>query len=108
MRMKTRCPCCGTTLSLDTLVAHEAARAALTYVFRIGGDLGGAVCRYLSLFRPQSRDLSMDRLARLLEQLIIDIDAGSVKRRGQQVIAPPEAWVPCRHRLQCGHYRHRN
>ncbi|MDR0635046.1 MAG: hypothetical protein LBF91_08725 [Azoarcus sp.] len=91
--MKTRCPCCGTTLSLDALVAHEAARAALACLFRIGGDLGAAICRYLALFRPRERELSMERVARLLEQVAIDITAGAIDRRGQTHLAPPEAWV---------------
>jgi hypothetical protein len=91
--MKTRCPCCGATLSLDVLVAHEAARAALAYAFKVSGEFGAAVCRYLALFRPARRELSMDRVARLLEQICIDHSAGAVDRRGQVHIAPPEAWV---------------
>jgi hypothetical protein len=91
--MKTRCPCCGATLSLDVLVAHEAARAALAYVFHMSGELGAAICRYLALFRPPQRELSMPRVARLLEQIVIDISAGAIERRGQTRLVPPQAWV---------------
>ncbi|MDR3087362.1 MAG: hypothetical protein LBU45_05360, partial [Azoarcus sp.] len=91
--MKTRCPCCGTTLSLDTLIAHEDARAALACVFRLSGELGAAICRYLSLFRSAQRELSMDRVARLLKEILEDLDAGRIERGGKLYDAPPEAWV---------------
>ncbi|MCL2162339.1 MAG: hypothetical protein FWH56_10720 [Betaproteobacteria bacterium] len=91
--MKTRCPCCGATLSLDALVAHESARTALADCFRIGGEFGGAVCRYLGLFRPKQRELSMERVARLLAEVVEDMSAGRIMRNGQVHDAPPEAWV---------------
>lgn len=49
--MRTRCPSCGATLSLDALVAHDGAREALAAVFKLSGPLGSAVVRYLALFR---------------------------------------------------------
>lgn len=91
--MKTRCPCCGTTLSLDALVAHESARAALMSAFRLSTDLGAGIVRYLALFRPERRDLSMERVARLLEEIEPDITAGRISRNGREYPAPPRAWV---------------
>ncbi len=91
--MKTRCPNCGTTLSLDALMAHDAAREALALLFGLSGALGAAVTRYLGLFRPATRELSMDRLARLLRELVPDIQAQRIERHGQVHAAPPEAWV---------------
>ncbi len=63
--MRTRCPCCGTTASLDVLVAHEDARAALATVFGLAQPLGVAMVRYLSLHRPATRELTMARVATL-------------------------------------------
>ncbi|KVC63781.1 hypothetical protein WJ91_01465 [Burkholderia ubonensis] len=91
--MRTRCPSCGTTISLDTLVAHEAAREALSAVFKLSGPLGSAVVRYLGMFRPPQRELTMDRLARLLGELLPDLQAQRITRSGQQYEAPAEAWI---------------
>jgi hypothetical protein len=45
------------------------------------------------MFRPQKRDLSMDRVARLLGEIVDDISAGRIARHGQGHEAPPEAWI---------------
>lgn len=91
--MKTRCPNCGAVLSLDALMAHEAAREALTLVFALSGALGAAVTRYIGLFRPAQRELSMDRVAKLLRELVPDIQRGEIARGGSTHPAPPEAWI---------------
>lgn len=91
--MKTRCPCCGATLSLDVLVAHEGAREALQAAFRLSDRLGAAVVRYLSLFRPEQRELSLDRVAKLLAEIMPDIQSQRISRDGKVYEAPIEAWV---------------
>jgi hypothetical protein len=91
--MKTRCPSCGATLSLDVLVQHDAARQAMVSAFAISNDLGSAAIRYLSLHRPTNRELTMDRVARLLGDILPDIKAQRIEREGKVVDAPPEAWV---------------
>ena len=67
--MRTRCPSCGATLSLDALIAHDGAREALAVALTLPGALGPALLRYLALFRPVNRELTMDRVARLLAEL---------------------------------------
>ncbi len=91
--MRTRCPSCGATLSLDALVAHDGAREALAAVFKLSGPLGSAVVRYLALFRPETRELTMDRVGRLLAEILPDIQAQRISRDGQVFEAPLEAWV---------------
>ena len=91
--MKTRCPCCGASFSLEVLISHEASREALKNVFLLSGELGAETIRYLALFRSSERDISMDRLARLLSQLIPDMRSCTIARRGQVFDAPPAAWV---------------
>lgn len=91
--MRTRCPACGATLSLDALVAHDGAREALAAVFKLSGPLGSAVVRYLALFRPETRELTMDRVARLVCDILPDIQAQRISRDGQVFDAPVEAWV---------------
>jgi len=91
--MKTRCPSCGATVSLDALIAHEGARDALMAAFKLSGPLGAALVRYLALFRPDTRELSMDRVGKLLAELVPDIQSGRITRNGQVFDAPPEAWI---------------
>lgn len=91
--MRTRCPSCGATLSLDALVAHDAAREAMTVVFKLSGQLGSALIRYLALFRPETRELTMDRVAKLLGEVLPDLQAQRITRNGQVFDAPTEAWV---------------
>ena len=91
--MKTRCPCCGTTLSLDALVAHESAREALQNAFKLSIPLGSALVRYLALFRPKTQDLSMTRVGKMLGELMPQIQAQRIMRRQQVFDAPPEAWL---------------
>ncbi|MXR36735.1 hypothetical protein [Craterilacuibacter sinensis] len=91
--MRTRCPACGTTVSLDALVQHDAGREALMSVFKLGGAFGSTVIRYLALFRPETRELTMDRVARLLGELLPDIQNQRISRGGQVFEAPAEAWI---------------
>jgi len=91
--MKTRCPSCGATVSLDALIAHEGARDALMAAFKLSGPLGAALVRYLALFRPDTRELSMDRVGKLLGELVPDIQSGRITRNGQIFDAPREAWI---------------
>ena len=91
--MRTRCPNCGTTLSLDALIAHDGARDALGVAFKLSGPLGHALVRYLGLFRPETRELTMDRVAKLLTELLPDLQAQRIERNGQVFEAPPECWA---------------
>lgn len=91
--MRTRCPACGTTLSLDSLVAHEAAREALQAAFGLSGKFGSAMIRYLSLFRPKTRELTLDRLAKLLNELLPDILNQRINYDGAVYDAPTDAWI---------------
>ncbi len=91
--MRTRCPNCGTTLSLDALIAHDGAREALSVAFKLSGQLGNALLRYLGLFRPDTRELTMDRVAKLLGELLPDLQAQRIERGGQIHQAPAEAWL---------------
>lgn len=90
--MRTRCPCCGTTASLDVLVAHEDARAALSSVFQISQPLGTAMVRYLSLFRPATRELTMARVATIVSDLLPNLSAGSIPRKGRDWAVSPQDW----------------
>lgn len=91
--MKTRCPTCGAGSSLDVLIAHEDARALIIGLSQISDELTKAALRYLTLFRPANRDLSFDRVAKLLNQLLPDIQSGQITRNRQIYEAPRPAWI---------------
>lgn len=91
--MRTRCPSCGATLSLDALIAHDGARDALGVAFKLSGPLGHSLVRYLGLFRPETRELTMDRVAKLLGELLPDLQSQRINRGGQVFQAPPECWT---------------
>lgn len=91
--MRTRCPCCGTTASLDVLVTHEDARAALAAAFQVSMPLGAALVRYLALFRPATRELAMARVATLTHELLPSLQAGSIPRKGRDWAVTADDWV---------------
>ena len=91
--MKLVCPACGSVNSLDSLVGHDGARAALAELAKLSGPLASAVVRYLALFRPAKRQLSLDRMASLLAELNPMILEARVERNGRQYAAPREVWV---------------
>ena len=91
--MKTACPACGASFSLDALVSHDGARALVAELAALSGPLAGAVLRYLGLFRPQQRSLSWERAARLLAELVQMVTDARVERRGRVYPAPRESWI---------------
>ena len=94
--MKTRCPCCGASASLEVLITHDEARSLMVALAGISDELAKAALRYLGLFRPGERDLSWARAAKLLGELVPLIQAGEITRKRQIYPAPREAWIEAR------------
>ena len=90
--MRLRCPCCGASNSLDAVVAHDAARAAVKAALDLDAGLGGLVYQYLGLFRPPKNALGWDKVAGLLEELNPMIASAQIQRNGQSYPAPREVW----------------
>ena len=78
--MKTRCPACGATASIDTLISHDEARVLVVALTGISDDTARAALRYLGLFRPAHKDLSWGRAAKLLGELVPLMQAGEISR----------------------------
>lgn len=91
--MQTKCPNCGAVADIDLLITNDDARAAIAAVTVISGDLGKAVIRYCGLFRPAKSQLSFARLAKLINELLPDIQSGRIERNGQLFDAPASAWL---------------
>ena len=90
--MKVRCPACGASMSLDVLIAHDDARETLIALTGISDDLVKAVLKYLTLFRPSEKDLSFNRVSKLLGELVPMIKAEKIVRNRQEYDAPRRAW----------------
>ena len=93
MSMKTRCPACGATASIDTLISHDEARVLGVALTGISDDTARAALRYLGLFRPAHKDLSWGRAAKLLGELVPLMQAGEISRNRKTYPAPREAWL---------------
>ena len=90
--MKTTCPACGAVNSLDALIGNEAARSLLVVALE-QTQTGRRLIRYVALFRPAQRQLSWDRVASLLGELLDLIRKGKVERHGRLWAAPETVWV---------------
>lgn len=90
--MKVRCSNCGAIHSLDALIANDAASDALKAAFSMS-PLGRDWIQYIGLFRPAKSQLSFDRLAKLTNEALSDIQSESITRDGVKYDAPPEAWI---------------
>jgi len=91
--MKTRCPACNATSSLDAIIGHDQDAQALIAFGKLHPDLAEPMIRYLAMFRSSNRDLSFARVAKLLEPLQQDIERRSIRRNGADCPAPVEAWL---------------
>ncbi len=90
--MKLSCPACGSLSSLDALLGNEGAREAVMAALAFPAPLGKLMVQYLGLFRPAQRQLSFDRVASLLNELLPMIQAGMIWRSGRIWSAPQEYW----------------
>lgn len=91
--MKTKCPACGATTSLDALLGHSDASKAFVSVLSVTGDLQHPLIKYLAMFRSESRDLTFERAAKLISEIAPDITAKEIKRGHHSYAAPRSAWI---------------
>lgn len=91
--MKTRCPNCGAVHSLDSLINDTDAAETLKMLLELDADIGKAAIRYIGLFRPERSQLSWGRTAKLLKELLPDIQQATIHRDGITYPAPQEAWI---------------
>lgn len=91
--MKTRCPACGATCSLDALLGHSDASQAFVASLNLTGDLAKPLIKYLAMFRSDNRDLTFERTAKLLGEIAPDIEAKMISRNRNNYAAPKAAWI---------------
>lgn len=97
--MNTRCPNCGAVHSLDSLISDAEAAEVLKMLLELDADIGKAAIRYLGLFRPEKSQLSWGRTAKLLKELLPQIQTASIERDGTAYAAPIEAWLYALHEV---------
>jgi hypothetical protein len=90
--VRLTCQACGAVISLDAALGHEGAREAVQIALQLPAPIGKLLVQYVALFRPPKRQLSMDRLASLLGELLKMVDAGKVERNGKIYAAPQPYW----------------
>lgn len=90
--MRVSCPACHAEYSLEVLLQHEAARAAMARLARISLPFGALLLQYIGLFRPAKRRLSIDRMVALIDEVLPDIERGAINRKGRDWPASREAW----------------
>ena len=78
--MNTKCPNCGAVHSLDSLIGNDAAADLIKAVLEFDAAIGKAAMRYVGLFRPAKSQLTFGRAAKLLGELLPDIQAGQIHR----------------------------
>lgn len=91
--MKLACPSCGALMSLDVIVAHDGAREAVQIALQLPAPLGKLLIQYVALFRPAKRQLTLDRLAALLGELLPMVQSETVRRDGKRYRVPQEVWA---------------
>ena len=79
-------------MSLDGLIATEAARDAVIAALGLPAPLGKLILQYVGMFRPPKRQLSWDRVAALFSELALPMAHGKFDRKGRTWPAPLEYW----------------
>lgn len=91
--MKLTCPACNETLSLAALIEYDAAREAIGTALKMPAPLGKYLLQYLGFFKPAKSALSLDKVAKILAELLPMVTAGKVSKNGTTYAAPQEYWV---------------
>ena len=78
------CPSCGAEESLDALLLRmiddNTVRGLIADVLTASFPLGGIVVRYLRLHKPLKQQLRMEKVARLLAELVPDVQRNAIER----------------------------
>lgn len=87
-----QCPACGAEMSLDVCLSHEALRRATFDLLTLSLPLGALVMRYIALFKPPKNRLSPDRMAKLVQQLLPDMQRNGITHKGRDWHMPMSGW----------------
>jgi hypothetical protein len=87
------CPSCGVDLTIEQLFGHVQDQRAFAHLATISIPLGARVLAYTLLFAPPKNKLTLARKARLIEQLLPDLQRQAINHKGRDWDAPLAAWA---------------
>lgn len=89
------CPACHSQIPMEVWLSHTGARTALVALAELHGSqrLAAVALRYLALFAPEKRTLSLDRVATLLTELGDLVRPARVEWQGRIWAAPLDSWI---------------
>lgn len=90
------CSACGAEESLDSLLLRmiddDEVRRLIADVLISSLPLGGLLVRYLRLHKPVKQKLRMDKCAKLLAELVPDIQRTAIQRNGRTWSVAFDGW----------------
>jgi hypothetical protein len=90
------CAVCGAEESLDALIFNmiddDNVRRLIADVVLKSVPVGGLVIRYLRLHKPAKQKLRMDKVAKVLGELLADMQRGAIERKGRSWGIDTEGW----------------
>lgn len=91
-----QCSTCGAEESLDSLLLRmiddDVVRGLIANVVTASLPLGGVVVRYLRLHKPPKQKLRMTAVAKLLQELVPDMQRSVIERNGRGWAVTAEDW----------------
>lgn len=89
--MRLQCPCCGEQFPFEAGYADAEGKQLAALFASLEPKLGRAVLGYLRLFSPAKRGLRTSRAIRLVEELLVLVNAGDVARDARTRETKPAA-----------------
>lgn len=94
--LTSTCATCGAEESLDALIHRmiddEQVRRLIADIMSTSLPLGGLVLRYLRLHKPVKQKLRMDKVAKILSELLGDMQRNCIERKGREWHIDKEGW----------------
>ena len=87
------CPNCGCELTIEQLFGHVQDQRAFAHLAMLSVPLGARVLQYVQLFAPARNRMTLARKARLIEQLLPDLQRQAITHNGRDWEAPLAAWA---------------
>lgn len=87
--MRVQCPCCGEQFPLEAGFLDDEGKRLAAQFADIEPRLGRAILGYLRLFSPAKRGLRTTRAIKLVEELMVAVNAGSVTRDARTADSKP-------------------
>jgi hypothetical protein len=86
------CPMCGIHLDLGHLIVAADDRAAFLRLLEVSLPIGATLLRYVQLFAPPKTSLTQRKQARIIVQLLPDLQRAAITHRGREWAVPLKVW----------------